>query len=225
MVDGYTVVRNLLNQESAELFHQYLIAKAKSLVVKKTVVPHLVDEDWDGRLPGQDWQCTKSYGWYGDSLMDTLLVSAKDLIGQHIGFNLKATYSYCRLYQKDEVLSRHRDRESCEHSTTICLGGDPWSFFIQSLRGEEKQIGLNPGDAVVYQGSKCDHWRDHFYGNQCAQVFLHYQQQGGMFNDPIDNRVALGVPSDYDKEKCVKTINRNLHYTGLLNQIINNDDS
>ena len=34
-------------------------------------------------------------------------------------------------YMKNgDILKRHKDRPSCEISTTINLGGDPWPIFI-----------------------------------------------------------------------------------------------
>ena len=46
------------------------------------------------------------------------------------GLDLCPTYSYARLYKKDgDELKRHKDRPSCEISTTINLGGDPGLYL------------------------------------------------------------------------------------------------
>ena len=34
------------------------------------------------------------------------------------------------LYKQGDELKRHKDRPSCEISTTLNLGGDPWPIFI-----------------------------------------------------------------------------------------------
>ena len=46
------------------------------------------------------------------------------------GLELIPTYSYARIYKKGDILKRHKDRPSCEISTTLNLGGDPWPIFI-----------------------------------------------------------------------------------------------
>ena len=46
------------------------------------------------------------------------------------GMDLIPTYSYARVYQHGAELKRHKDRPSCEISTTLNLGGDPWPIFI-----------------------------------------------------------------------------------------------
>ena len=47
------------------------------------------------------------------------------------------------------ILKRHKDRPSCEISTTLNLGGDPWPIFIDgtgadSVIDEYKNISLSP---------------------------------------------------------------------------------
>ena len=46
------------------------------------------------------------------------------------GLNLVPTYSYTRLYEKGNILHRHKDRPVVRVSTTLHLGGDPWPIFI-----------------------------------------------------------------------------------------------
>jgi hypothetical protein len=36
--------------------------------------------------------------------------------------------------KKDAILERHKDRPSCEISTTLNLGGDLWPIYIKSHR-------------------------------------------------------------------------------------------
>jgi hypothetical protein len=40
-------------------------------------------------------------------------------------------------------------------------------------------IDLAPGDAAVYRGIDCYHWREPFEGAEAAQVFLHYVDRDG----------------------------------------------
>ena len=91
------------------------------------------------------------------------------------------TYTYARIYKNGEILARHRDRVACEISFTIHLGGDAgWGIGIQKPSGEEIELNLNQGDAMVYLGCVADHWRDKpFAGQNYSQVFLHYVCSNG----------------------------------------------
>ena len=77
-----------------------------------------------------DEQVPNIYSHYGDILMETLLEKVKPAMQKHTGLKLSPTYSYARAYKKGDCLHRHKDRPSCEISTTVNLGGDPWPIFI-----------------------------------------------------------------------------------------------
>lgn len=91
------------------------------------------------------------------------------------------TYTYARIYKNGEVLNRHRDRSACEISLTLNIGGDaPWGIGIQKTNGEEVNLNLNTGDAMLYLRCVADHWRDvPFSGQNYSQVFLHYVRSNG----------------------------------------------
>jgi hypothetical protein len=145
--------------------------------------------------------------------METLLVKVLPVMQQETGLNLIPTYSYARLYKNGDELRRHKDRPSCEISTTINLGGDPWPIFIDgtgadTVIDEYKKIHkpnapkgtkvlLEVGDMLVYSGCELEHWREPFEGNVCGQVFLHYNHVNGPFAEKnrFDKRPMLGLPS------------------------------
>ena len=91
------------------------------------------------------------------------------------------TYTYARIYKNGEILARHRDRPACEISLTVHLGGDDsWDISIQKPNGEEVDLNLNTGDAMLYFGCTADHWRGKpFSGQNYGQVFLHYVRSNG----------------------------------------------
>lgn len=90
------------------------------------------------------------------------------------------TYSYARVYKNAAKLPRHKDRDACEISLTLHLGGDAeWPIFIQKPDGTEASVELKPGDAMLYLGCVADHWRESFTGNNYGQVFLHYVRSEG----------------------------------------------
>jgi hypothetical protein len=90
------------------------------------------------------------------------------------------TYTYARVYKNGSVLEKHSDRDSCEISLTLHLGGDQdWPIFIKSPEGEYQSVVLAPGDAMMYRGTIAEHWRDEYSGKEYAQVFLHYVRSRG----------------------------------------------
>ena len=95
--------------------------------------------------------------------------------------NLKLfkAYVFWRMYQEGESLLPHLDREACEVSATICIGGDPWDLWIKSYDGSSHKITQDPGDALIYRGCDLIHWREEFEGREHAQVFIHYVDQDG----------------------------------------------
>jgi hypothetical protein len=119
------------------------------------------------------------------------------IMKKETNLDLIPTYSYARVYEKGSILKRHKDRPSCEISTTLNLGGDPWPIYLDptgsnNVIDEYKNImkpnapagirvDLEPGDMLVYSGCELEHWREEFTGNICAQVFLHYNHVNGQF--------------------------------------------
>lgn len=62
-------------------------------------------------------------------------------------------------------------------------------------------MNLEAGDALLYRGIECPHWRTHFEGDHQAQVFLHYvDQQGPCAEWKFDKRDSLT-----DVKKVVRT--------------------
>jgi len=128
------------------------------------------------------------------------------------GMDLVPTYAYTRLYEKGNKLKRHKDRPSCEVSTTFHLGGEVWPIFLDPSGGdyvidEMKEIhkpgapkgvrvDLKVGDMLIYSGCELEHWRETFQGTICSQVFLHYNHANGPYaqTNLFDKRPMLGIP-------------------------------
>ena len=66
-----------------------------------------------------------------------------------------------------------------------------------STNNKGVKIDLSPGDMLVYRGMELEHWREEFQGKDCAQVFLHYNDQKSNDSDKniFDKRPHLGLPS------------------------------
>jgi len=159
-----------------------------------------------------DKQIPGAYSKYADWAMETLLMDMIPIMKAKTGLDLIPTYSYTRLYEKGNKLRRHKDRPSCEVSTTLHLGGDEWPIFLDPSGGdfvidEVKeihrpgapkgiQVDLKVGDMLIYAGHDLEHWREPFEGSVCSQVFLHYNHANGPFakNNLFDKRPLLGLP-------------------------------
>ena len=151
--------------------------------------------------------------------METLLKEVMPIMEKETGLKLIPTYSYARIYKKGDILHRHKDRFSCEISTTLNLGGDPWPIFIDptgsnnvidEYKGIHKpgapkgvKVDLKPGDMLIYSGCELEHWREPFQGELCGQVFLHYNEKDGQYHIPYDGRAMLGLPANF-KDKNAK---------------------
>ena len=140
---------------------------------------------------------------YSASRLEILLQDLLPKIEEASGLVLYPTYSYLRVYKRGDALAKHRDRPACEVSVSLCLGyvaEGPWPLWIEGPHGVSA-AAMKPGDALLYRGIECLHWREPFTGEQASQVFLHYVDQNGLHADwKFDKRRALGmraVPESY----------------------------
>jgi alkylated DNA repair dioxygenase AlkB len=196
----YTVLKNVISTELADFVYKYFLNKrkvARAMFDTKYISPFT---DYWGIW--NDDQVPNTYSHYADLAMETLLMEVKPIMEKHTGLKLSPTYSYARIYKKGDVLARHKDRYSCEISTTLNLGGDPWPIFLDPT-GKEKQAGikveLKPGDMLIYSGCDLEHWREEFTGKDCGQVFLHYNKANSKTakQNYLDKRPLLGLPSSF----------------------------
>lgn len=144
-------------------------------------------------LPG-DAQIPESHSAYNYIDFLELLCEKTPEVSKFLGETVLPTYTYARVYKNGATLERHRDREACEISLTLHLCGDSdWPIFIQKPNGEEIQLDLSTGDAMMYRGCVSDHWREKFEGKEYVQVFLHYVRSRGDNNWAFfDNRKTEG---------------------------------
>jgi hypothetical protein len=156
-----------------------------------------------------DEQVPNTYSHYADLVMETLLLGLIPRMEKETGFKVYPTYSYARIYKNGDVLHRHSDRFSCEISTTLNLGGDPWPIYLEPSGKKDMaglRIDLQPGDMLIYRGCDLEHWRETFEGQNCGQVFLHYNSQNSKDaeKNKFDGRPMVGLPGDFSKDKITK---------------------
>jgi len=182
--DGYFVIREFLNQDFVEFIQQYFFLRIQS------------GEKVDYGSP----QAAKAFEIYSDPLVETILNSSCDYFSEVTGINLLPTYTYSRLYQKDDELKSHIDREACEVSVTLALGlpeGEEINPICFSKTKDMKnaiEIMLNPGDVCIYKGCDLWHWRPPFTQKWYLQAFLHYVNANGPHkNCKYDERTNLNM--------------------------------
>ena len=205
----YTVIRNAVSYDLANFCYNYFL-------LKRDAIRFMYDNNLiaENGLHGtwEDEQVPGSYSIYADHVMETLLMKVLPVMKEKTGLNLVPTYSYARVYEHGAELKRHKDRPSCEISTTLNLGGDPWAIYFDPTGAnnvideyknihkpgapEGVKIDLNPGDMLIYSGCELEHWRKPFEGKLCGQVFLHYNHADGPFakSNLYDKRPLLGIP-------------------------------
>ena len=191
----YQIIKSAISKELADFCYQYLFNKRK-------VARHLFDEKYISQFTEyfgvwNDSQVPETYSHYSDIAMETLLQKVKPIMEKKSGVNLIETYSYARIYKKGDELERHKDRYSCEISTTMNLGGDEWAIYLEP----DITVDLNPGDMLMYRGCELEHWREKFEGENCGQVFLHYNDANSKNaeQNKYDTRPMIGLPSFFKK--------------------------
>ena len=213
--DNFLIIKKAIEPKVAEFVYNYFLMKrqvAKTFFETKYISPFTTEFGvWN------DSQVPNTYSHYADIAMETLLLAVLPIMEKQTGLKLIPTYAYARIYKKDDILHRHKDRFSCEISTTLNLGGDEWPIFIEKNpdKGVLKdgkyitdntkgtKVMLKPGDMLVYKGNLCEHWREAFEGEDCAQVFLHYNNEAtkGSNDNIYDGRPHLGLPPYFKRRK------------------------
>jgi len=197
----YTILKNAISPELAKFVKDYFLLKRK-------VAETLFNERYISQFTTEfgvwnDPQVPDTYSHYADIAMETLLEWVKPVMEKHTKLKLIPTYSYARIYKKGDVLKRHKDRFSCEISTTMNLGGDDWPIYLEpsgkeGMKGIE--VNLKPGDMLIYKGMELEHWREPFKGENCIQVFLHYNNVSKEAElNQFDKRPHLGLPNYFKK--------------------------
>ena len=205
----YAIVRQAISKDLASFIANYFSLKKQvfdTCLEKKFISPY---EVLLGEYEGPNEQIPNTYSHYSDIAMETLMLKLQPLMEKTTGLKLYPSYTYARVYKKGDVLKRHKDRFSCEVSTTVNLGGDDWPIYLEPSGQEGMKgikIDLKPGDMLVYSGCELEHWREKFKGKECVQVFLHYNNRktSGAKNNMFDKRPHLGLPSWFKGFKLLK---------------------
>jgi len=216
----FIVIKQAIDTKVANFVYNYFLMKrqvARTFFDTRYISPFTTEWGvWN------DEQVPNTYSNYADVAMETLLLAVQPKMEKETGIKLNPTYAYARIYKTGDILHRHKDRFSCEISTTLNLGGDEWPIYIEnkknvgipddkkgitaSSNNKGSKVILQPGDMLVYKGMILEHWREPFIGQDCAQVFLHYNNVASPNADEniFDGRPHLGLPPYFKGMKLNK---------------------
>lgn len=203
--DRYLDIKHLIPKDLCNIATKYALMQS--------VVDFSPEEDADAQVKG-------AHSKYSDTLMETIMYFLHPKLEKILGLDLCPTYTYYRVYRPGQELKRHKDRPSCEISTTICLGynylgteedyswgmfvdkdsykidiGENGEFFSNNQSG--KMIKQAPGDGIAYRGCEIEHWREPFNagdGSYQVQLFCHFINKDGPYYPEYkyDKRPGLG---------------------------------
>ena len=198
--DNFCVIKEAISKDLAIFLYNYFSMQKQvydTCIKERYISPF---ETMIGYYEGQDEQIPNTYSQYSNIAFETLMLKLQPVMEKTTKLKLTPNYTYARIYKPGDELKRHKDRFSCEISTTLNLGGDKWPIFIEPSQKEGMKgisVNLNPGDMLVYKGNILEHWREPFKGKDCAQLFLHYNntKTKGSKENLFDRRPHLGLPS------------------------------
>ena len=215
----YVVIKQAISKDMATFIYNYFLMKKQVYDTCRQSryfspfenILGYYEDPVDGQIPN-------TYSHYADIAMETLMLKCQPEMEKVTGLKLYPAYTYIRAYKKGDVLHRHKDRFSCEISTTINLGGDKWPICLspkknvgipdgKKITTESKakgiKIDLKPGDMMIYKGCEIEHWREKFTGKNCVQAFLHYNDRktSNAKANMFDKRPHLGLPSWFKAKK------------------------
>ncbi len=194
----YTVIRQAISKDLAAFVANYFMMQKQVYDTCRNARYISPFEDIIGTY--NDKQIPNTYSQYSNIAMETLMLKCQPKMEEVTGLKLYPAYTYARIYKKGDELKRHKDRFSCEISTTMNLAGDDWPIYLEPSGEVSKKgikVDLKQGDMLVYSGCELEHWRNKFRGRECVQVFLHYNNRKtpGAKDNMFDKRQHLGLPS------------------------------
>jgi hypothetical protein len=214
--DKFCIIEKAISPDLATFCYNYFMMQKQvydTCIEERYISPF---ETMLGYYEGADEQIPNTYSQYSNIAFETLMLKIQPAMEKATELKLCPNYTYARIYKKGDILRRHKDRFSCEISTTLNLGGDAWPIYIEKDPKKGKvvegkgyitdntkgiKVDLKPGDMLVYRGNLLEHWREKFDGQDCVQVFLHYNNLAtkGAKDNIFDKRKHLGLPSSFRK--------------------------
>ena len=119
----YTIIRQAISKDLAAFVANYFSMQKQ---VYDTCREHRYFSPFEtiiGYYEGENEQIPNTYSQYANMAMETLLLKCLPDMEKATGLKLYPAYTYARIYKKGDILKRHKDRFSCEISTTMNTSG------------------------------------------------------------------------------------------------------
>ena len=159
--NGWVKIEKFIDSNMSNLLYHHIQLEAQRLAYFEDNSIE-VAADIHGQF--DDTQALGDFSKYGDPIFDALLSIGTEKMCELTGKDLIPTYSYHRLYTLGTELKRHKDRPSCEISTTLCIGYDnsnvdlskypdwDWPMYVGPKDGEEgaEVMKLNIGENLLW---------------------------------------------------------------------------
>ena len=156
----YTVIRQAISKDLAIFIANYFRMQKQVYDTCKAARYFSPFENIIGYYEGENEQIPNTYSQYANMAMETLLLKCQPGMEKATGLKLYPAYTYARIYKKGDELKRHKDRFSCEISTTMNLDGDDWPIYLEP----------NPKKGGGHHSAHI-HWNQHvsgFYFLKCS---------------------------------------------------------
>ena len=128
MKKNYNVLRGVIKLDMCNFLTQYFLLKRQvKITYDQTKFISPFNKEY-GIF--DDPQCVGAWSTYGDVASDLAMQNLKPTLENFFKKELLETYSYVRVYEKGHDLKRHKDRNACELSATVNLGGAEWPIYI-----------------------------------------------------------------------------------------------
>ena len=168
----YTVIKQAISKDLAAFVANYFLMQKQVYDTCKVARYFSPFENILGAYEPADGQIPNTYSHYSNIAMETLMLKCQPEMEKVTGLKLYPAYTYARIYKKGDILKRHKDRFSCEISTTMNLGGDDWPIYLSpnenvgipdgqkittTSQAKGIKVDLKQGDMLVYSGCELEH--------------------------------------------------------------------
>ena len=127
----YTIIKQAISKDLAAFVANYFCMQRQVYDTCRVAKYFSPFEDIMGYYEKEYEQIPNTYSQYGNVAMETLLLKCQPDMEKATGLKLYPAYTYARIYKKGDILKRHKDRFSCEISTTMNLCGDDWPIYLE----------------------------------------------------------------------------------------------
>ena len=134
-----------------------------------------------GQMRLGDSQCSQRYAAYNEPVARFFHCQLAPAVSALVGEPVQPSYVYVGSYQQGAELERHKDREQCEFSISICIDyapeprfATPWPIQLHTGSGTTS-VFQAIGDGLLYRGREIPHSRAVLSrGHASTSIFFHY---------------------------------------------------